>query len=67
LVGKFNFLILDEVLELSLDTKGKEEVIKLLVDNFKQEPVFVISHDPEIKGSFDSVIEVKYENGVSRI
>ena len=67
LVGKFNFLILDEVLELSLDTKGKEEIIKLLVNNFKQEPVFVISHDSEIKSSFDSVIEVKFENGVSRI
>lgn len=67
LVGKFNFLFLDEVLELSLDNNGKEEILKLLVENFKHDPVFVISHDSEIKNSFDSVIEVNYENGVSRI
>lgn len=67
LVGKFNFLILDEVLELSLDNSGKEDIIKLLTENFKEEPVFVVSHDDSIKSSFGSVIEITYENGVSSI
>jgi len=68
LLGKFNFIILDEILELSLDDKGKEATInflKYINDRFNF--MFVISHDHSIKNIFDNTIEAKITNGVSTL
>jgi len=65
----FDFLLLDEVLDLSLDLKGQEDVIRLLYmiiqDVFH---VFVISHKEEIAGSFGRQITVnRGQDGISKI
>ena len=70
LIGKFNFIILDEVLELSLDERGKGEILELLKKKYLsgQVPtIFVISHDDQIKGNFNKVINVGIKDGVSYI
>ena len=61
-------MFLDEVLEGSLDIKGKENIIKLLRDKATEfGSMFVISHDFEITSRFENIIKVQKENGVSRI
>lgn len=68
LISRFNFLFLDEILEGSLDSAGKSEVIKLLRHKAKEVgSLFVVSHDDSIKGSFDTVINIIKEEGVSKI
>uniref|UniRef100_A0A6M3L0H1 Putative RecF/RecN/SMC domain contining protein n=2 Tax=viral metagenome TaxID=1070528 RepID=A0A6M3L0H1_9ZZZZ len=68
LLSEFNFIILDEVLELSLDNKGKEAIVKLLKTKAKEiDTIFVISNDSEIKHNFDNTIAIKYTNGISRM
>jgi DNA repair exonuclease SbcCD ATPase subunit len=68
LLGRFDFMVLDEVLELSLDTAGKEDVITLLKNKAKDTgTILCISHDSTIKDSFNSVLSVKLENEISYI
>ena len=68
LLGRFSFLFLDEILELSLDENGKQDVIRLLKNKANElDTIFVISHDLGIADSFSNVIEVSMEDGVSRI
>jgi len=68
LLSKFNFILFDEVLELSLDEKGKSSVLDLLKTYSKElGSMFVISHDSEIKEKFDNVINIELKNGVSHI
>jgi len=59
LLRKFDFIILDEALDLSLDESGSEDVLSLLRDKSRDVgSIFVMSHKIEIKGMFDNVIEV---------
>jgi DNA repair exonuclease SbcCD ATPase subunit/intein/homing endonuclease len=68
LLGKFNFIIADEALEGSLDSTGKSNVLNLLRNKLKEiSNIFVISHSEQIKDSFNNVINIEKENGVSRI
>ena len=68
LLGKFNFVILDEVLDLSLDDSGKDAVISLLRQKIKEiETILVISNDSQVKNKFDSLIHVEYLDGVSEL
>ncbi len=68
LFGKFDFIILDEILELSLDDSGKESVIRLLREKAKEiGSIFVISHDDKVKGYFDNVMNIRKVDGVSEI
>jgi DNA repair exonuclease SbcCD ATPase subunit len=66
LISKFNFIFLDEVLEGSIDTKGKAEILALLKLKSKEvNSLLVVSHDSTIKDAFDNVMEIKNINGVS--
>ena len=68
LIGKMNFIILDEVLELSLDVVGKSEVVKLLKEKANElGSLFVISHDKQVQNMFDNVINIKKVDGVSTL
>jgi len=68
LLSKFNFILFDEVLELSLDEEGKASVLDLLKAYSKKVgSMFVISHDKGIQDRFDNVIKVEIENGVSTL
>ena len=60
LLGKFSMVILDEVLEGSLDGEGKEATIRFLKKKALEiGSLFVISHDQQIKDAFDNVINVE--------
>lgn len=66
--GNFDFLLLDEVLDLSLDATGQEKVMELLASLTKEVgAIFVISHKQELADNFESVLKVEYEDGVSKI
>jgi len=66
--GKFNFVFLDEVLEMSLDTNGRSQVVDILREVSSDcGSLFVISHTDSIKDSFDNVISVQKVDGVSTI
>ena len=67
-LGKFDIMILDEVLEGSIDDNGKSVIISLLKEKASElGSLFVISHDDYIKDSFDNSLRVKKINGISRI
>lgn len=68
LLGRFNFIILDEVLESSLDDTGKSDIMRLLKTQLQNvSSIFVISHSDQIKQKFDNVIEVYNVNGESKL
>jgi len=59
ILRKFNFLILDEVLDLSLDSKGALDVLQVLRKKAEDVgSIYVMSHKTELKGMFDNVIDV---------
>lgn len=66
LIGRFNFILFDEVLEGSMDSKGKNAIVDIL-KSFSEEidNIYVISHDSHIQDRFDKVIDVRKRNGVS--
>lgn len=64
--SKLNVLVLDEVLELSLDDLGKEEIFELLRDQSRRfGSVLVISHSNTLQDKFDNIIYIEKEDGVS--
>lgn len=66
-IGKFSFIFLDEVLELSLDESGKAEIINLLKKKEKDfDSIFIISHDTQIINNFNNILKIKSVNGVSK-
>jgi len=59
ILRKFDFLILDEVLDLSLDSKGALDVLQILRKKAEDiGSIYVMSHKTELKGMFDNVIDV---------
>ena len=63
-------MILDEVLERSLDSIGLEGVIDLLTTKIHASNVgtiAVISHNDKIKDKFDNVLHVVKKHGISTI
>ena len=68
LLSNLNFIVLDEVLELSLDAIGKEDVIKLLKNKITEvDTILCVSHDDSIKDNFISVMNIKKIDEVSHI
>lgn len=66
--GNLDFLLLDEVLDLSLDETGQERVLALLREISREiGTIFVISHKKGIANNFDSVLNIIHENGESRV
>jgi len=63
-----DMVILDEVLDLSLDSKGIDEVIEILkkVSN-EFGSVFVISHNSQLQDYFENKISISKANGKSEI
>jgi DNA repair exonuclease SbcCD ATPase subunit len=67
-VSCFDFMFLDEVLDISLDEVRVENLTHLLHAVSKYTPsVFVISHREELKSSFTDIWEVSIENGESSV
>jgi DNA repair exonuclease SbcCD ATPase subunit len=60
-----NLLLLDEVLDTSLDSRGREELLMILGDEFKgKKNVIIISHSDEIKEKtelFDRTVSIEKE------
>ena len=63
----FNVLIFDELLSGSLDKAGVNDMINILKANKKKENIFLITHDEASIELVDDIIEIKVENGFSRI
>ena len=62
-----DILCLDECLD-GLDVEGRQRVVSVLRDLRKRRSsIFVISHDTDLAESFDKLIVVVKEDGVSRI
>jgi DNA repair exonuclease SbcCD ATPase subunit len=68
-VNAFDFLLLDEVLDISIDKSGQEDLLDLLKDMKKEiGTIVVISHQDVFKSSFDHEIFVRRDkDGISRI
>jgi energy-coupling factor transporter ATP-binding protein EcfA2 len=68
-INNFNFLLLDEVLDLSLADKGQEDVMRLMRWILQElQTIIVISHRNEISSNFDYLIEVQRgKDEISRI
>lgn len=64
-----NLLILDEILDSSLDSTGREELLNLIKYSFKNKSIFVISHNDDIIGTevFDKSYTIKREDSFSRM
>lgn len=62
-----SLLILDEVLDGSLDNTGIDEFMKLLMTQASDINVFIISHKFNMLDKFDSVLEFKKVRNFSRI
>lgn len=63
---KTNILVLDEILDSSVDAAGREELLNILKTEFTDtKNVIIISHNPEIKEKielFDRLIHVSKDN-----
>ena len=68
-----NLLFADEVLDTSLDSEGRDDLIKILKYEFVErnnKNVFIISHNPEIKEKeelFDEIYEIQRKNKFSTV
>lgn len=64
-----NILVLDEVLDSSMDFEGTESLTNLLTQELKEGRIFVISHANQdtFEHIFDRKLEVKLINGYSEI
>lgn len=67
-VSSFDFMFLDEVLDISLDEVRVENLTNVLGTISKYTPsVFVISHREELKSAFNDIWEVSIESGESSV
>jgi DNA repair exonuclease SbcCD ATPase subunit len=62
-----NILILDEVLDASLDINGTEDALGILEDVCKDTSVFIISHKNALDDKVRSVIRLEKINGFTRV
>jgi len=63
-----NLLILDEVMDGSLDAAGMDEFLKIVKELAKDNNIFIISHKTDqISDRFDSVLKFVKEKNFSRI
>lgn len=68
-VNSFDFLLLDEVLDISLAEGGQQDVIFLLKNYLREcSSIILISHKETFKASFNSCISVyRDSDGISRL
>jgi DNA repair exonuclease SbcCD ATPase subunit len=68
-VCPFDFLLLDEILDLSLDSRGQEDVVACLRTLLQEvSSIYLISHKEHIVDLFDhKIYVVRDRNGVSQI
>lgn len=66
---KINVCMLDEVLDVGLDTVGVQAAAKLVKHKAREEELsmFIVSHRDEIDGIFDKVMTVQMSQGFSYI
>lgn len=67
--NNFDFIILDEVLDLSLASKGQADVVRLIRDLLQEvSQVLVVSHQEGISQDFDYEISVRLDDkGISHV
>ena len=65
--AKINVCLLDEVLDVGLDTVGVQAAAKLVKRKASDEELsmFIISHRDEVDGIFDRVLTVQMSQGFS--
>ena len=67
-ISHFDFIFLDEVLDISLDEIRQEALVDLLYKVAQYTPsVFVISHREQLKASIPNVLTVTIQNGESEV
>lgn len=63
-----NILIMDEIMDSSLDTSGTEEFLKIITDIASDSNIFIISHKGDaIIDKFDRVVQFEKHKNFSRI
>jgi len=68
LLSQLDIMILDEVLELSLDSSGKDSVVDLLKQRAKEKgSIYIISHSGVVQDKVDSLLNIRNVNGISEI
>jgi DNA repair exonuclease SbcCD ATPase subunit len=67
--GSINVMIVDEVLDIGLDSNGAAAAVKILKQKAKNDElsIFVITHRSEFEGTFDNTVNVILEDNFSRI
>lgn len=67
--SKINICLLDEVLDIGLDTIGVQAAAKLIKKKARDEglSLYVISHRDEIDGAFDKTMTIQLKQGFSYI
>jgi len=67
---KTNLLIADEVLDTSLDVNGREDLLKILEEDFGNKNIIIITHNADIKSKeeiFNRTINISKINNFSKI
>lgn len=69
LYNKVNILLLDEVLDVGLDSVGVQKSASMLKQKAKEDNInlFIISHRDEICNYFDNIITIQFSDGFSQI
>ncbi len=62
-----NLLMIDELIDLGLDSIMAKNVLKIIGNNTKNKNIFVISHRPDIQNYFDNTIVATMERGFTNI
>lgn len=62
-----NLLVLDEILDASLDSNGTEDIMSILEEVCENENVFIISHKNNLDEKVRSVIRLEKVNGFTKI
>jgi len=67
--GHINVCLLDEVLDVGLDTMGVQDAAKMIKQRARDEgsTLIIISHKVEVDGSFDKKMHITLDNGFSVI
>lgn len=67
--ARFDFLLLDEVLDLSIGQKGQEDVLRFMKELLAEvESIYIISHKEGISSDFDHEISIVRDmDGVSKV
>lgn len=68
-VSNFDFILLDEIMDLSLGLKGQEDTLEMIYDMRKAiYHIFLITHKETLTGRFDKEIEIiRNAEGVSEL